>query len=98
MVIYFDGFVALVLAFLMLRKSSTIKRHVLAFLVAGLVSGIVAFAAFGIFNPYPGYTDAARFNASMDSLFAWVLGCVAGFVLGAAVAKLLRRKAQPTLA
>jgi hypothetical protein len=100
MAIFFDTAVAFVIAFLILRnKLQTPKRHVLGFLLTGLLSGIIAFVSFEIFNSCVGANCAgARFNAIVDSQIAWVLGLMIGFVLGAVVAKLVRPKAPPASA
>jgi hypothetical protein len=90
----FAAMIAAVVTLFMLRKSSAVKRHVLAFLAAAVLSGIVTFATFEMNHSYLGYTDAARFNASMDSFGAWILGLFSGFILGGVAAKLFRPKAK----
>ncbi|MBR0751598.1 hypothetical protein JQ604_05345 [Bradyrhizobium jicamae] len=98
MMAIFNTVVALGIAFLMLRRSGTMKRHVLAFFVTGLVGGIVAFVLFSLFNPYGGYTDAARYHASLDGQIAWLVGLLVGFALGAVAARLVRPTTGPTTA
>jgi hypothetical protein len=93
----FDFIVALVVVFLVLRKSGTFKRHLLAFVAAGVLSGIAAFASFELTHPYAGYASGARFDATLDSFGAWVLGLVAGFTSGAMAAKLFRGKVPGAL-
>jgi hypothetical protein len=94
MLITFNAVVALVISFLMLRKSGTPKRHVLTFLIAAIVSGIVAFVSFEVMNPYGGVSTGARYSVALDGQFAWFVGLVIGFVIAAVVAKLLRPNTQ----
>jgi hypothetical protein len=94
----FEAIAALIVVFLILRKSGTLKQHMVAFLAAGILSGIVAFAIFEMTHPYSGYASGTRFDATMEGLSSWVLGSVAGFVLGAVGARLFRAKATTTVA
>jgi hypothetical protein len=98
MLIAFNAIVSFVISVLILRKSGTPKRHVMGFLLTAVLSGIVAFVSFQIFNPYGGVSSGARYHATLDSEFAWVVGLVAGHVAGALVANLLRPKAQQSQA
>ena len=94
MLIFFDTVVSLVISFFMLRKSGTPKRHALAFFTNAVLSGIISFATFEVVHPYGGVSTGARYSATLDSQVAWVIGMIAGFVLGALAAKMLRPKTQ----
>jgi len=92
----FEALTVLVIVFLMLRKSGAVKRHILAFFVAGICSGVVAFAIFEMTHPYQGYASGARFDAAMQSLGSWIFAVVAGIALGSIAAKVVRPKTANT--
>lgn len=98
MLIFFNTAVSLVISFLVLRKSATPKRHALAFLITAVLSGIISFVSFEVSHPYGGVSTGARYSVALDSQFAWVIGLIVGFALGALAAKILRPKTNATSA
>jgi predicted PurR-regulated permease PerM len=83
---------AVVIAFLMLRKSDTFKRHLLALLAAAGLTGMAAIAVFEINHPYPGYASGPRLEATIAALGMWLVCLAIGFSLGAVAARFVRRR------
>jgi hypothetical protein len=83
---------AVAIAFLMLRKSGSFKRHLLAFLAAAGLTGMATIAVFEINHPYPGYASGPRLEATIAALGVWLVCSAIGFCIGAVAARFVRRK------
>jgi hypothetical protein len=90
----FEIILAAAIVFLMLRKSGSLKSHLLAFVSTAVVTGLAAFAIVEVARPYPGYSSGARFDATNTGIAVWFVAIVSGFVLGSVAAKLVRSRAE----